>query len=326
MDYRGETSDILREFLTYHETIRGHSSKTIDEYFLDLRRFFRWLKLQRNLVSNMIPFDQIPISDVDVELLKSVSLSDIYSFLSYLSRDCHLTAASRARKIAAIRSLYKYLTSKAKLIDENPIQDLDSPKLQRSLPQYLSLDESLSLLQAIDGKNYQRDYCIITLFLNCGLRISELVGLDLTDLHTDHLRILGKGNKVRIVYLNDACVQAINDYLLIRKGITAIEPKAFFLSSRRGRMSRAAVHKLVKKHLLAAGLDAEHLSAHKLRHTAATLMLKGGVDVRTLQEILGHEHLNTTQIYTHVEADEMRQAVLSTPLAKVKKQNTVNSK
>ncbi len=320
MDYRTQdTPQLLQEFLTYHETVRGHSKKTVDEYYLDLRRFFRWLKIRRGLADASTPFDEISISDVDLNLLRSVTLSDVYDFLSYLSRDCGLLAAARARKIDAIRSFYRYLTSKAHLLDENPVQDLDSPKLQKTLPHYLSLEESIRLLQSIQGKNRARDYCIITIFLNCGLRISELVGLNLSDIQEDHLRVLGKGNKVRQVYLNDACVEAINDYLIVRRGITAVDPKALFLSARRERITRSAVHNLVKKHLLAAGLDAEHLSSHKLRHTAATLMLKGGVDVRTLQEILGHEHLNTTQIYTHVEDTEIREAAIANPLSKVKK-------
>jgi len=327
MDYLSESPQILRDFLVYHETIKGHSSATVDEYFLDLRMFFRYLKMHRRLVPPKTPFDNISISDVDLDFVASVTLAEVYAFLGYLSRDREtpnhkggasrgLSATSRARKIAAIRSFYKYLTAKAKLIDTNPVQDLDSPKVPRSLPRYLSLEESRRLLSAVDGKNSERDYCIICLFLNCGLRISEIVGLNISDIREDHIRIVGKGSKERVVYLNDACVEALNNYLNVRKGISAVDKNALFLSNRRTRMSRESVHKMVKKALLKAGLDSSKYSAHKLRHTAATLMLKNGVDVRTLQEVLGHDHLNTTQIYTHVDSSELRTAAAANPLGK----------
>jgi site-specific recombinase XerD len=227
-------------------------------------------------------------------------------------------ASSRARKVASIRSFYKYLTNKAHLLDENPVAELDSPKIKKSLPKYLDLEESVNLLASVDGENYARDYCILTLFLNCGLRISELVGLNLSDIRDDQLRVLGKGNKERILYLNDACKQAISDYMVERMAITAIDKNALFLSNRRTRISRSTVNWLVKKHLSTAGLDSTQYSSHKLRHTAATLMLQNGVDVRTLQEVLGHDHLNTTQIYTHVDNDDLRTAAKANPLASVK--------
>ena len=318
---------MLRDFLIYHETIKGHSKATVDEYFLDLRTFFRYLKLARGIVPRSTELDEISIQDVDLPFVSQVTLSEVYDYLSFLSRDrvknarsreasYGLSASSRARKIATIRSFYKYLTVKAKLLEVNPVQDLDSPKVPKTLPKYLSLDESRRLLSAIDGNNKERDYCIICIFLNCGLRISEIVGLNLTDIHTDHLRVIGKGNKERVVYLNDATAEAINGYLLVRKGITAEDKNALFLSNRKKRISKEAVHSMVKKSLLKAGLDESKYSAHKLRHTAATLMLQNGVDVRTLQELLGHDHLNTTQIYTHVDNSELRIAAEANPLSK----------
>ena len=331
MDYRADSPEILRGFLFYHETIKGHSKKTIDEYFLDIRTFFRFLKIHKNLVPRDMPFEEISIADIGIDFVKSVTISDVYEYLAFLSRDrpkrgnsrstdFGLSASSRARKIAVIRSYYKYLTLKANLLSENPVADLDSPRMKKSLPRFLSLDESVRLLDGVDGPNRERDFCILTVFLNCGLRISELAGLDLTDLHTDSIRVLGKGNKERVVFLNDACAAAINDYLTVRKNITAVDKKALFLSSRRTRISTSTIHSLVKKHLLAAGLDSTKYSSHKLRHTAATLMLKNGVDVRTLQELLGHEHLNTTQIYTHVENPSLRDAAKRSPLSGYKKE------
>lgn len=319
MDYRTEAPPVLRDFLVYHETIQGHSRKTVDEYYLDLRNFFRFLKQSKRLVPKDAPLDDIPIGDVDLSLIRDVTLTDIYSYMNYLSRDRGLNNTSRARKVATIRSFYKYLTNKAKLLETNPVQDLDSPRLKKSLPKYLNLDESLELLDSVDGKNSVRDYCILTLFLNCGLRISELVGLNKTDVRGDQLRVLGKGNKERMLYLNDACQSALEDWLTERDTMALVDQNALFVTlQNRRRISTAAVHKLVKKHLAAAGLDSSQYSSHKLRHTAATLMLQNGVDVRTLQEVLGHDHLNTTQIYTHVDNDDLRAAAKANPLGRAK--------
>ena len=326
MDYRSDAPKILRDFLIYHETIKGHSQGTVDEYFLDLRTFFRFLKLRRGLAPQGADLEEIGIEDVDLAFVRAVTLSEVYEYLAFLSRDrvknarsrdaAHgISASSRARKIASIKSFYKYLTVKANLLEENPVQDLDSPKIPKTLPRYLSLKESERLLASVDSRNRERDYCILCIFLNCGLRISEIVGLNLSDIRTDHLRVVGKGNKERVVYLNDATADAINRYLLVRKNEPAIDKSALFLSNRKTRISREAVHNMVKKSLLRAGLDASKYSAHKLRHTAATLMLQNGVDVRTLQELLGHEHLNTTQIYTHVDSSDLRIAAAANPLS-----------
>ena len=322
MDYRTEAPPLLRDFLVYHETIQGHSRRTVDEYYLDLRGFFRFLKRDKKLVPDDMPMDQIPIDDVGIDLIRTVTLTDIYAYMNYLSRDRRLNNASRARKVATIRSFYKYLTNKAKLLDVNLVQDLDAPRLKKALPKYLDLDESLELLDHVEGKNAIRDYCILTLFLNCGLRISELVGLNKTDVRGDQLRVLGKGNKERVLFLNDACQRALADWMTERDAMTLVDQNALFVTlQNRRRITRAAVHKLVKKHLADAGLDSTQYSAHKLRHTAATLMLQNGVDVRTLQEVLGHDHLNTTQIYTHVDSDELRVAAKANPLASVRKRN-----
>lgn len=326
MDYRTEAPEIIKGFLTYHETIKGHSRKTVDEYYLDLRTFFRFLKLHRNLVPRDTELDEISISDIDLDFVKSVTVSEAYEYLSFLARDrvtnqrSHevnygTKANTRARKVSTLRSFYKYLNVKAKLIDVNPLKDLDVPKIPATLPRYLSLNEAQTLLRAVDGKNRERDYCIICIFLNCGLRISEIVGLNIQDVRSDSIRVLGKGSKERIIYLNDATARAVDDYLKVRKCIAAIDKNALFLSNRRTRITRETVHSMVKKTLLKAGLDADKYSSHKLRHTAATLMLQNGVDVRTLQELLGHENLNTTQIYTHVDNSELRMAAKANPLS-----------
>ena len=315
MDYRREAPPIVRDFLVYHETIKGQSKATVDSYYLDLRTFLRYLKLSRGLVPRDTELTDIAIDDLELDFFRQLSLSEVYEFMAYLSRDRALTASSRARMITSIKGLYNYLTIKTKQLAVNPVQDMDTPKLKKALPRYLSLEESQRLLMAVDGKNKERDYCILCLFLNCGLRISEMVGLNLRDIHVDHLLIHGKGNKERIVYLNDSCCEAINGWLLVRRGIASAEKNAVFLSARRQRMSVDAVQVMVKKTLAKAGLDPSTYSTHKLRHTAATLMLQNGVDVRTLQEVLGHESLNTTQIYTHIGNTELRSAAAANPLA-----------
>ncbi len=335
IDYRSDSPKILIDFLSYHETIKAHSQKTVDEYYLDLRNFFRYLKQLRDRSLRDVPFDEISITDIDLSFIKDITLTDIYGYMTYLSRDrvLHhnsensnkgLSTASRARKLATIRSFFNYLCNKVHLLENNPCKDIDSPKLKKTLPRYLTLNESISLLDAVDGANRERDYCILTLFLNCGLRISELIGLNRNDIQEDALRILGKGNKVRIVYLNQACQDALKQYLAVRRPISGRDQDALFLSGQNKRISRSMVHALVKKHLSQAGLDSTQYSSHKLRHTAATLMLQNGVDVKAVQEVLGHEHLNTTEIYTHVDNDSLRVAAKANPLSRVKMKGKVN--
>ena len=273
--------------------------------------------------------EQIDIRDIGIEFIRSITLTDVYSYLAYLSRERPqrpnseksskgLSAASRARKVATLRSFFNYLCNKVHLLQENPIQDIDSPKIRKTLPRYLTLDECVQLLEGVDGPNRERDLCILTLFLNCGLRISELIGLNRSDIQDDALRVLGKGDKVRIVYLNQACKNALAAYLQVRPVVGGKDQDALFVSRNRQRISRATVHSLVKKHLADAGLDSQRYSSHKLRHTAATLMLQNGVDVKAVQEVLGHEHLNTTEIYTHIDNESLRIAAKANPLSHIK--------
>lgn len=320
---------ILRDFLSYHETIKGQSPRTISEYYLDLRMFLRFMKLIKKEMPVDTDLEAISIQDVDLAFLRSITTSDIYDFLSYLAHDriprtdvkvpeIGIGTAARARKLSAVKSFFKYLTVRTKLLEENPVQDLEFPKIRKSLPRYLTLEQTAKLLQSVHGVNAARDYAILMLFLNCGIRRSELVGLNLTDVYEDRLRVVGKGNKERVVYFGEACRRALDDYLLERQQIhDAADPKALFLSRDKNRISVTAVHRLVKKHLLAAGLDPDQFSAHKLRHTAATMMLAGGVDVKTVQEVLGHENLNTTQIYTHIESTELKIAAEANPISKL---------
>jgi site-specific recombinase XerD len=319
---------VLREFLVYHETIKGQSPRTIHEYYLDLRMFLRFMKLMRNDMPISTRLDDIPIKDVDIHFIESITTSDVFDFLSYLANDrtpnpdsivpeFGISPAARARKLSTLKSFYKYLTVRTKQLTENPVADLEYPKLRKSLPKYLTMEQSAALLRSVEGQNQKRDYAILMLFLNCGIRRSELVGLNLTDVYEDRIRVVGKGNKERFVYFGTPCRKAIDSYLLERNKKILSDNRALFGSRNGNRISVEAVHRLVKKALLQAGLDSTQFSAHKLRHTAATMMLSGGVDVKTVQEVLGHENLNTTQIYTHIESTELKIAAEANPLSKL---------
>ena len=319
---------VLREFLIYHENIKGQSQLTISEYYLDLRMFLRFIKLMRSDMPISTRLDDIDIKDVDIAFIEKIDTSDIFDFLSYLANDrtanpdsaapdYGISASSRARKLSAIKSFYKYLTVRTKQLEENPVADLEYPKLRKSLPKYLTLEQSAALLKSVSGQNEIRDYTILMLFLNCGIRRSELVNLNISDVYEDRIRVVGKGNKERFVYFGSACRKAIDAYMVERNKKVLTDNRALFGSRDNNRISVTAVHRLVKKALLQAGLDSTQFSAHKLRHTAATMMLSGGVDVKTVQEVLGHENLNTTQIYTHIENTELKIAAEANPLSKL---------
>lgn len=308
------------DFLNYSSTIRGKSDSTIEAYGYDLGLFFRFIKMHRRLVPADIPFDEILIHDIDDEFLRKITLSEIYAFLSFTDKKRKNSTYARARKTACIKTFFKYLSVKARIIDKDPTVELERPKIKKRNPVYLTLDESLSLLRSMDKENinYKRDYCILTLFLNCGLRLSELVSIRISKIKEDTLTVIGKGNKERVVYLNHACISSLNEYMTIRSKIeTDDQYKDYlFLSTHRRPINKRTVEILVKKHVQHAGLTDEKYSPHKLRHTAATLMYKHGkVDIRSLQMILGHENVSTTQIYTHVDNESLREAVNANPLA-----------
>lgn len=324
MNIHNEYQDIptyARRFLMHMVTILGKSDKTVHEYYYDLRTFFRFLMCYFNKAS-FDDFDSIDCSDYSLKDLNKLIIDDLYEYLMFVRNSRDNSPHALARKISALKSFYNYMTTKTHLLDENIAKDLESPKIPKRLPRYLTLDESVRLLEAVDGEFALRDYAIITLFLNCGMRLSELVGINMHDMQENSIFIRGKGNKERKVYLNDACVAAINDYLAVRPHDGVVDRDALFLSKRKTRISNNMVYKMVKKNMERAGLDPDKYSPHKLRHTAATLMyIHGDVDVLALQEILGHEQLSTTQIYTHVDEKKLHEAVNKNPLASTKKKN-----
>lgn len=310
----------LKDFLSYMQNIKNRSKATVHEYYYDLRNALKFIKLYKidkckldNINSDNL--NSTDISNLDIKFLKSITLQDLYEYLNYLSNKCSDKATTRARKVAALKSFFNYLTIKQKLLDKNPTVELETPKLSKRLPKYLTLDESVALLHSIDGKFQKRDFCIITLFLNCGLRLSELISINIKDIKDNVLTIIGKGDKERSIYLNKACQDAIAQYIAIRSKDGIKDREALFLSERGTRIGRRTVETMVKKYIEEAGLDPKKYSPHKLRHTAATLMHKhGGVDIRSLQQILGHESISTTEIYTHIDSEDVKKALESNPL------------
>ena len=333
LNYIKDAPEIIKQFLVYNEAIKNKSTSTVDEYYRDLITFFRYMKRIKGKILSDENFEKIDISDVDIDLVRSINTYDIHSFLVYCKNERNNNSTTRARKVSSIRQFFKYLTSHTHQLDTNPAEMLDSPKLKKSLPKHLTLEDSLELLNSViesDSPNAKRDYCIITLFLNCGMRLSELCQLNVTDISTDgSLRILGKGNKERVIYLNEACVASLSEYLKIRpnEGIPADHKNALFISRNKRRISNKTVQHIVYTYLEKAGLGGQGLSTHKLRHTAATLMYQhGGVDIRVLQSVLGHENLGTTQIYTHVADAQVQSAINSNPLASVAKKKKTTDK
>ena len=318
---RDMNPEYLNSFLDYSITILNKSPNTIKEYNYDLAMFLKFIMLHFNLASSK-DFKDINISNLSLDVIKKIELNDIHAFLAYLTTTYHSKAATRARKVSSIRVFFNYLSQKANLIDKNPAQNLETPKIEKRMPKCLTLDDSKKLLSVTsdEERNKERDYAIITLFLNCGLRLSELIGININDISFDDAKmtVIGKGNKERTIYLNKACLQAINSYLEVRPkiGIKPSSIKALFLSERKERISKRTVQYVVDKELRRAGLDTKKYSTHKLRHTAATLMYQyGNVDIRALQELLGHESISTTEIYTHVANEQVRNAVEVNPLS-----------
>ncbi|MBQ9959933.1 MAG: tyrosine recombinase XerC [Oscillospiraceae bacterium] len=310
--------DIIREFLFYLLTIRNLSARTVDAYWVDLRSFFRYMKLRRGLVPADTELGSISIEDVTLEFVSSVTTMDIYEYLHFVMSQRENNANTRSRKISALRSYFKYLTVKTNKLDKDPVKNLEVPSLKKSLPKYLTLEESIDLLAAVDGDFAARDYCILTLFLNCGMRLSELVGINISDIHEETITITGKGNKERQIYLNKACKKALARYLHERNR-TEYKKKdrnALFLSRTGSRITPRRVEQIVNGYIEKAGLADRGFTVHKLRHTAATLMYRyGNVDILTLKEILGHEHTSTTEIYTHLDQKRLKDAAAASPLA-----------
>ena len=312
--------EIIKEFLFYMETIRNLSPRTIDAYWTDLRTFFRYMKYSRKLVPSDTEFESISIADIDLAFVSSITTMDIYEYLHFTMNDRENNPNTRSRKVSSLRSYFKYLTVKVHKLEKDPVKDLEVPAVKKSLPKYLSLDQCMQLLSVIDGDFAERDYCMITLLLNCGMRLSELVGIDISDIHEETITVTGKGNKERQIYLNPACKKALARYFHDRNKHTYShkDKQALFLSRTGSRIGARRVEQVVDGYLEKAGLSGQGFTVHKLRHTAATLMYQyGNVDLLALKEILGHSNTSTTEIYTHLDNKHLKDAVNSSPLATV---------
>ena len=322
-EYMDDCPDYLAQFLTYLKVIQVRAERTEEAYYIDLRTFLRYLKQQNGLCDPGLEWGDIKIADTPFELVKKFTLGGAHRYLYFLSQERGNSSATRARKSSALKKFYSFLNLKvedpAYRIAENPVEHLESPRIKNKDPRFLTLEQSMQMLANIDSEHRERDYCIICLFLNCGMRLSELVGLDMRDFSEENhtLRLLGKGSKERIVYLNNACMNALHEYLAIRRTITA-EEKAMFLSARGKRITRRRVQQIVEEMLERAGLSNLGITTHKLRHTAATLMYQhGGVDTLVLRDILGHKSIATTEIYTHLGNENLKKAAEASPLANV---------
>lgn len=319
LDQINDIPDILMEFLEYHSTVRGHSDRTVAAYYMDLKILLRYLKRKRKIVARDVPFNEIDITDVDLDFIGATKIEELYGYQSFSPESGQsLSAASRCRRTSSVKSFFKYLTIKRHLLNNNVTLEMDMPKRKASLPRYLEESDCEKLLNVCDGPYGERDYCILMLFMSCGLRVSELVSLNTTDIYEDHLRVLGKGNKERVVFFGDGCREAIDDYLMVRNVVNVPEKdqNALFISQKNCRFGVRGVQQMLDKKLKMAGLDASRYSPHKLRHTAATLMVKNGVDIRALQEVLGHSNLNTTQIYTHLDNAALHEAAMANPIGR----------
>lgn len=308
----------IKDFIFYLEVVLGKSKSTTYEYVLDLENFFRFIKIKKCSLPRDTKLHDVVIHDIDVEFVSSITLQDIYEYFYYCREYRKNGSRSIARKMSTLRTYFKYMTQKSHQLKVNPMEGVETPSLPKTLPKYLTLEESTDLLSAV--KKSRRDYAILTLFLNCGMRLAELVSLNVSDIKNEYAVITGKGNKQRTIHLNQACRDAVDDYLNHERPKEGLkDPEALFISRNKCRISRRAVQNVVEKYLKLAGLGDKQLSTHKLRHTAATLMHRHGhVDIRVLQEILGHENLGTTQIYTHVDSETIKEASMSNPLSKMK--------
>ena len=315
-EYLREASDIVKDFLIYTQNVQEKSETTLNVYYVDLRMFFKFMKKRRGLVGAEVDLKDIGIKDIDINFIKTIDFEDIKSFMTFCMEERGNRAAARSKKCSVLNTFFNYLTKKVRLLKENPAENIDFPKKAKVLPKYLTLEQSIALLKSVDGEYKERDYCILTLFLNCGMRLSELVGINMNDIMENNmLRIFGKGRKERIVYLNEACNHALQEYLKVRPE-NAEDKNALFISKRNKRISKETVQFMVYKYIDKIGLGEQGYSVHKLRHTAATLMYQhGNVDIRVLKDVLGHEHLDTTEIYTHLSSKQVQNAINANPLA-----------
>lgn len=311
----------LKNFLTYTETIKGKSTNTVNEYYYDLRLFLKYIALFKQPIWNLEKLHNMNISLITIDDIKSIDLQYLIDYMSFCQNQLHNSPSTRCRKTASLKSFFNYLKNKVNLIKINPAIELESPKIKERLPKYFNVEECVELLDIVDGKYKERNYCILTFLLNCGLRLSELVSINIENISNDQLSIIGKGDSERTIYFNDACLYALENYLNVRP-IIKTTPSPLFLSERKTRISKRMVQTIVKNYIKQAGLTNKKYTTHSCRHTMATLLYQNGTDLNTLKEILGHKHVSSTTIYAHVHSQQKKDAMKNNnPLSDIKRKN-----
>lgn len=310
----------FKNFLTYTETIKGKSTNTVNEYYYDLRLFLKYIALFKQPIWNLEKLHDMDISIITIDDIKSIDLQYLIDYMSFCQNQLHNSPSTRCRKTASIKSFFNYLKNKVNLIEINPASELESPKIKERLPKYFNVEECVELLNVVDGKYKERNYCILTFLLNCGLRLSELVLINIENISNDKLFVIGKGDTERTIYLNDSCLYALGNYLNVRPIIKST-PSPLFLSERKTRISKRMVQTIIKNYIKQAGLTNKKYTTHSCRHTTATLLYQNGTDINTLKEILGHKHISSTTIYAHVHNQQKKDAMKNNPLADIKNKN-----
>ncbi|MDE5557647.1 MAG: tyrosine recombinase XerC [Ruminococcus sp.] len=318
--YNNDTNpEFLNNYLVHLKVVKILSERTINEYYFDIKLFLKYI--HKNNINSECDTNDIDISGMTTDELIKISVTDVYNFIFYVSDERHNDKRTRYRKLSSLRGFFKYLIKVERILKADPTRDIDMPSPKMALPKYLSLNESKKLLETSNNSDSLRDYCMITLLLNCGMRLSELISINIADIDftENRIRILGKGEKERIIYLNKACISSLKNYLEIRKDNSkAINEPALFISNQNKRISKRRVQQIVEKTIKNAELDGKGITTHKLRHTAATLMYQyGEADILTLKELLGHSSISTTEIYTHLNNEQVRSAIENNPLADV---------
>ncbi len=294
-------SNLINDYLNYLK-LNEMSNNTISSYRIDLEQ-----------LNNYLTSCDIKITDVNVEHLTNflIKLDNDYIKL----KNKQLSAATKCRKITSIRSFFNYLLDIREIITQNPANKIKMPKIPKRIPKHLSLDDSLNILDNIRGRGVYklRNLAIMTLFLNVGLRVSEMVNLKVSDVQNNSLVFIGKGNKERSIPLNSACIKAVNKYLEVRPNV---DTDRLFITERNTGFSVGGMQYLVKSHMKKAEINHKKYSTHDLRHTAATLTYNSSKDIRAIQKMLGHTSIATTQIYTQIDTEQLLDVINSNPLNK----------
>lgn len=311
---------LLDRYIKHSIAISNKAKRTVNSYVVDILLFLRFYARLSGKVAENTNLKDIKVKTMTDAEICAVTADDIFSFLYFLADDRKNSPGTRKHKLSSLHSFYNYILLVEKAIDKNPVNYVERPStkgLATRPPKFLELDQSKALLKTIDGQFQERDYCMILLFLTCGMRLSELTRINLKDFSDKTLKIVGKGNKPRTVPLNQMCLEAIADYRAIRDGLpNLVDKDAMFVSKRTGkRIGNRQVEKIVTKYIAESGLQATGCTTHSLRHSAATMYYRAGVDLQQIARILGHSSTKVTEIYTHIDESSLAEIIDNSPLA-----------